>query len=75
MEDDIVEDLIKEARRYLGTPLSVRLSLQEPSLQQCLHVTTAIGNYQNVHIFGNHPIDDTIGFEKNLTVLAKSDGK
>lgn len=34
-----------------------------------------IGNYHDVNIFGNDPMDDTVGFEKNLTVLAKANGQ
>jgi len=53
--------------------MTLELCLQKTPLQQCLHIATAIGNHHNVNIFGHDPVDDAVGFEKNLTVLAKPD--
>ena len=50
------------------------LRLQQAPLQECLHVAAAVGNHQHIHFFGHDPVDDAVGFEKNLTVLAKPDG-
>ena len=36
----------------------------------CLHIPAAIGNHHDVDILGDDPIDEAVGLDKKLTVLA-----
>ena len=45
--------------------------MQQVHVVTCLYVAVSIGNHIDIHLFGHDPIDDTVGFEKNLSVLAK----
>ena len=51
------------------------LCLQETPLQKGLHVAAAVGNHQHIHRFGQNPVDDAVGLEKNLAVLAQPDSQ
>ena len=48
------------------------LCMQKSSLQQCLHITSTIGNYHNVYIIGHDAIDNAIRFKKNLAVFPQA---
>lgn len=54
-----------------GVPITLDISrIQQPSLQEELHVTTTIHNQQNVDLPIQNSVNDTVRFEENLTVFA-----
>ncbi len=50
-----------------------RLRLQQAPLQQRLHVTPPVCHDQDVDGVPNHPVDDAVGFDKDLAVVPYPD--
>jgi hypothetical protein len=48
------------------------LCIQKTSLQQCLHVSTAVGDQENVYTFIHHSVNYAVGFEKNFSIITNA---
>ena len=51
------------------------LRIQQSTLQQRLHVAPSVGDQEDVYDVAQDPVNHAVGFEKDLALIADSQGQ